>query len=352
MSNKVTIYTIAKEAGVSVSTVSRFLTGSANIQEEKRRRIEETIKKYNYKPSVIARSLSNQETKMIGFILPDVTHPFYGTVFVEAEKYAMELGYTILLCNTINDNMLNNTHMEENYIGILCQKMVDGVIMMGGHINETKVEPGYLQKLIKLIESVPVVMINGEIEGLDCYRIITKDEVGIRAMINYLVSLKHTKIGFIGGVLGIQPTEKRLKAIKEAMTAKGLEFNDEWFIESGFDINAGICAFEKLLQMNDRPTAIACINDLVAIGAIYTATRFGLKIPQDMSIVGFDNIYLNEYMIPRITTVGINLKEVGKYAVDILYQRLNGKNPEKVIELETQLVIRDSCIIAKSEKEL
>ena len=114
MDNKVTIYTIAKEAGVSVSTVSRFLTGNAGISDEKRKRIEDVIRKYNYKPNVIARNLSNQETKMIGFILPDVTHPFYGTTFIEAEKYAVELGYTLLLCNTMNDNMVNYTRMEEN----------------------------------------------------------------------------------------------------------------------------------------------------------------------------------------------------------------------------------------------
>lgn len=344
MGKKITIYTIAQEAGVSVSTVSRFLNGSANVSEEKRKKIDEVIKKYNYKPNAIARNLSNQETKMIGFILPDVTHPFYGTAFVEAEKRAMELGYTILLCNTMNDNMLNNTHMEEKYIDILSSKMVDGVIMMGGHINELQFDVNYIKKIKHLVDSVPVVMINGEIEDVDCYKIMTNDEMGIQSLINYFVSLKHEKIGFVGGILGIQPTNKRLEAVKTALKVHGIDFNDEWFIETGFDINSGIEAFERLLQMSERPTAVVCINDLVAIGIIHSAEKFGLSIPEDLSVTGFDNIYLTEYVIPRITTVDLNPKELGRRAVDLLVSELRGERPEKKkVVMDTRLIIRDSC---------
>nr|PZN06774.1 MAG: LacI family transcriptional regulator [Caldicoprobacter oshimai] len=350
MGKKITIYTIAQEAGVSVSTVSRFLNGSANVSEEKRKKIDEVIKKYNYKPNAIARNLSNQETKMIGFILPDVTHPFYGTAFVEAEKRAMELGYTILLCNTMNDNMLNNTHMEEKYIDILSSKMVDGVIMMGGHINELQFDVNYIKKIKHLVDSVPVVMINGEIEDVDCYKIMTNDEMGIQSLINYFVSLKHEKIGFVGGILGIQPTNKRLEAVKTALKVHGIDFNDEWFIETGFDINSGIEAFERLLQMSERPTAVVCINDLVAIGIIHSAEKFGLSIPEDLSVAGFDNIYLTEYVIPRITTVDLNPKELGRRAVDLLVSELRGMAPDKKdFVMDTRLIIRDSCKSRKTD---
>lgn len=350
MGSKVTIYTIAREAGVSVSTVSRFLNGSANVSEEKRKRIEDIIKKYNFRPSAIARNLSNQETRMIGFILPDVTHPFYGTAFVEAEKRAMELGYTILLCNTMNDNMLNNTHMEERYIDIFSGKIVDGVIMMGGHINELQLDDHYIKKIKHLVNSVPVVMINGEIEDVDCYRIMTNDEMGIQSLINYFVSLKHEKIGFVGGILGIQPTNKRLEAVKNALKVHGIEFNEEWFIESGFDINSGVEAFEKMLQMSERPTAVICINDLVAIGVIHSAAKFGLNIPEDLSVAGFDNIYLTEYMIPRITTIDLNPKELGRRAVDLLVNELKGESSEKKkVVMETRLIIRDSCRSRKGD---
>lgn len=348
MRDKITIYTIAREAGVSVSTVSRFLNGSANVSEEKRNAIENVVRKYNYRPNAIARNLSKQKTRMLGFILPDVTHPFYGTTFIEAEKRAMELGYTILLCNTMNDNMLNNTRMEERYIDILSEKLVDGVIMIGGHINEIDVPPGYIKKVNRLIESVPVVMINGEIEDLDCYRVVTRDELGIRALINHLISLNHEKIGFVGGALGIQPTNKRLEAVKRGLAVHGIEFKEEWFVGSGFNIDTGIEAFEQILQMDDRPTAVVCINDLVAIGIIHSAIKFGLSIPQDLSVAGFDNIYLTEYMIPRVTTVDLNLKKLGRMAVDTLVQCLNGKSPEKTTVVETRLVIRDSCINARN----
>jgi len=344
MGKNVTIYTIAKEAGVSASTVSRYLTGSANVNEDKRVRIQQVIDKYGFRPSAIARNLSTQETKMLGFIMPDVTSPFYGTVFIGAEKQAIEYGYTLVLCNTNNDNIVNNTRMELKYIETLLEKQVDGLIMIGGHIDDLNIQQSYVDKLSKLLEDIPTVMINGEINGLDCYKVKANESLGLHALINYLVSLKHKKIGFIGGISNIQPTLRRLNIIKEALAENNLEFNDDWFIEDDFSIDAGKKCLEQLLQMKEKPTAVVCVNDLVAIGFIYAAKQFGLKIPEDISVAGVDNIYLSRYTIPNITTVDLNPRELGSIAVDVLVKHLQNQSPKKETILDTKLVIRESCI--------
>lgn len=345
MSKNVTIYTIAEEAGVSAATVSRYLTGSANVKESNRRKIEEIIKKYNYRPNALARNLSNQETKTLGLVVPDVSAPFYSTVLLEAERVALEMGYSILLCNTMNDNIITNTNVEMRYIEFLLSKQVDGLIIMGGHIDNLRTAPEYLDRLSNIIGRVPVVMINGEIEGLDCYRIKTDSNIGIEQLVDYLVSLNHEKIAFIGGYVDIQPTMRRLEAVRKSLAKHGIEFNSQWFIEDDFSVQAGKDSMEKLLNMKDRPTAVICVNDMVAVGALHTATKMGVKVPEEISITGFDNTFLTECVVPEITTVDLYPKKLARTAVEVMIGHLEGNEVEKDIVIDSQLVIRDSCAV-------
>ncbi|NLJ65977.1 MAG: LacI family transcriptional regulator [Clostridiales bacterium] len=347
MKKNITIYTIAEEAGVSAATVSRFLTGKAKVNESKRRKIDEIIKKYNYRPNAVARNLSNQVTKTLGFIMPDVTAPFYGTVFLEAERVALEMGYSILLCNTMNDNVLTNTNVEMNYIDFILEKQVDGLIIMGGHIDNLRTAPEYLERINTLTNQIPLVMINGEIRGLDCYNITSDSQAGINQLVDYLVSLNHEKIAFIGGYMDIQPTMRRLQIIQESLGRHGIGFNDKWFIEDDFSVQAGKDSMEKLLRMSDRPTAVICVNDMVAVGALHTATKMGVKVPEEMSIAGFDNTYLTECVVPEITTVDLQPKKLANTAIETMIKHLEGNmTDKKEIMIKTQLVLRDSCSMA------
>jgi len=350
MSKNVTIYTIAEEAGISAATVSRYLTGSANVSEVNRKKIEKIIKKYNFRPNAIARNLANQETKTLGLVLPDVTAPFYGTVFLEIERVALEMGYSILLCNTMNDNIITNTNVEARYIDFLLEKQIDGLIMIGGHIDNLRADPGYLERVKNIIGRVPVVMINGEIRGLDCYHVRNNNEAGIYQLVDYLVSLNHEKIAFIGGYVDIQPTVRRIKYMQEALARHGIEFNKKWHIEDDFSIQAGKDSMEKLLKMEDRPTAVICVNDMVAVGALHTARRMGVKVPEEISIAGFDNTYLTKCVVPEITTVDLQPKRLGRIAVEILIGHLEGKKIQKETIVDTKLVIRDSCAMTRQVK--
>jgi LacI family transcriptional regulator/LacI family purine nucleotide synthesis repressor/LacI family repressor for deo operon, udp, cdd, tsx, nupC, and nupG len=333
-----TVYDIAEEAGVSISTVSRVLTGSAPVKEETRQRVQAAIEKYNFQPNALARSLTKKESMTLGFILPDITSPFFSTVFAEAEKHALSQGYIMFLCNAMNDEA-----NESKYLRILAEKQVDGIILMGGRINKTHTSPEHAAEMHDLLESVPVVMVNGRMRGVECHIVRTNERAGIFSLVQYLAEMGHTHIGLIGGLSGITAYDMKLRAFKTAMRDYGLHYLDEWIIPTGFSVDDGTAAMEQLLHMHPCPTAVMAINDLVAIGAIKSTEHHGLRIPEDMSLTGYDDINLAALFSPGITTVNQNFVELGQTAVDVMVALLNGKNVSRETIIDTQIVIRHSC---------
>lgn len=339
MSNKIiTVYDIAKEAGVSPSTVSRVLNGSAPVREDTEKKVRKIIKKYNFKPNALARSLYKKKSNMLGFILPDITSPFFASIFLEAEKRALELGYTALLCNS-----MNNEELESQYLKILVEKQVDGIVFMGGRINDTHTNQKYADEMNEIVQRIPVVMVNGRMTGVDCYRVRTNERKGIVELVNYLVELGHRNIGLIGGIPGITSTDIKVKAFKQQLKRHNLNFNDEWVIHGGFSIDSGVESMEALLNKQQLPSAVMCINDFVAIGAIKKAKAKGYKVPEDISVTGFDNIYLSEVFTPGITTVVQTGLGLGTKAVDIILKVINEEKVKKDSVIETSLVVRGSC---------
>lgn len=147
--------------------------------------------------------------------------------------------------------------------------------------------------------------------------------------------------------MDIQPTIRRLQIIQESLGRHGIGFNDKWFIEDDFSVQAGKDSMEKLLRMSDRPTAVICVNDMVAVGALHTATKMGVKVPEEMSIAGFDNTYLTECVVPEITTVDLQPKKLANTAIETMIKHLEGNmTDKKEIMIKTQLVLRDSCSMA------
>lgn len=349
MEKKVTIYQIAKEAGVSVSTVSRVLTGNVKVSEERRKKIQAIIDKYDYHPNSMARSLSNQKSSTIGVVLPDITHPFFNHVFYGAEAEAIQRDYTLLLGCTMNDRRENNRALESKYLGILQEKQVDGMIIMGGSVNETMPLKQHSKMLERLYERMPVVTINDSSPHPKAYHVSVNDDNGTAAIVNYLVTLRHKNFAYIGGDLSIQPTLSRLNSLKKALEVHNISFDNDNYIPGGFSVDSGKECMAKLLQRPKLPTAVLCLNDLVAIGAIYTARKAGLRIPDDMSIAGSDNLPMSEYVTPSITTIDLRAQEVGQHAIKLLIDAIEGKAKERQIHLDTRLVIRDSCRLNDSK---
>jgi DNA-binding LacI/PurR family transcriptional regulator len=340
---RVTIYRIAQEAGVSVSTVSRVLTGSAHVTEEKRRAIEASIGRHKFRPNAMARNLARKQSKVIGCILPDVSHPFYGAAFLGAESRAVSLGYSLLLGNTMNDNTMHVTHVESRLLSVMLEKQVDGIIMMGGRVNETKVIATHRDEVRQVLSEVPVVTACGRMKDVDCWSVEINETHGVQLAVNYLVGLGHRSIGFLGGVRGIEPTDTRMESFRASLEDHGLPFQRSLCIESGFSIEDGRTAMEALLSMRRRPTALLCFNDLVAIGALYITRKNGLRVPEDISLVGVDNIPLGEYVYPRLTTVDLDPRRQGETALNLMVDILEGRKPRQHILLTPRLSIRDSC---------
>jgi DNA-binding LacI/PurR family transcriptional regulator len=338
-----TVYDIAKEAEVSPATVSRVLTGNANVSPEKKERIQTIINKYNFKPNAIARSLIKKESMMIGFILPDITNPFFASVFLEAENYAKDLGYTILLCNSLNDSYKNMTNMESLYLKTLVEKQVDGIILMGGRINETKTIKEQADEVNEILEQLPLVMINGRMIGVDGYKVCSDEKDGIYQLVDYLYRLGHRKFGFIGGVKGITSSDIKTKTLLSLAKEYGFTCKSEWCIPGSFSIESGAECMNRLLLNRDLPTAVLAVNDFVAAGALKTAVKRGYRIPGDLSITGFDDTYVADIVSPSITSVNHNAQELAKAAVDVIAGLANGKAVKKDQTVKTIISIRESC---------
>lgn len=334
---QVTIYDIAKEANVSVSTVSRVLNYTAPVKGSTRAKVEDIIQKYNFQPNAMARSLLTNETGIIGVIVPDITNPFFPEVFAGAEEEAQESGHTFLLSNTIGDYA-----KESQYLSILREKRVDGIIFLGGRINLKHCEEHLVQELVQCANVIPTVLVNGALRKTDLIRVVTDESAGTALAVRHLSELGHREIGFIGGESHMTTTSIKLRAFRKTMKDEGLDVREEWLLPDSFSIDSGKQQMLKLLAMEERPTAVFCVNDYTAIGAIKAATEAGLTIPNDMSIVGFDDIPLAHHFIPELTTVSQQAHELGRTAVKVLKAMMNKEKVKKLTSLEPQLIIRQS----------
>ncbi|MFC5470228.1 LacI family DNA-binding transcriptional regulator [Cohnella suwonensis] len=334
---QVTIYDIAKEAKVSVATVSRVLNGTAPVKISTRAKIEALIQKHQFQPNAMARSLLSKETGIIGVILPDLTNPFFPEVFAGAEKEAQESGHTFLLCNTMGDYA-----KESEYLNIMQEKRVDGILFIGGRINLKECEPDLVQEMVEHAKKIPMVLINGNLRDTELTRVATDEYAGTMLAMRHLIELGHKRIGFIGGESHMTTTSNKLRAFRKSLRDAGLPVREDWILPDSFSMESGKQQMENLLEKKDRPTAVCCVNDFTAIGAIKTAIEHGLKVPDDMSIVGFDDIPLAHHVIPELTTVSQQASELGRTAMKVLRQLINKGKVKKLTSLEPQLAVRQS----------
>lgn len=335
--DNVTVYDIAKEAGVSPATVSRVLTGNAAVSDEKRMKVEEVIKKHDFQPNALARSLSKKESKIIGVILPDITNPFFSSVFIEAEKLALKSGYTMILCDSMSNNEL-----EFLYLRSLSEKQVDAIIFMGGRVNDVKTKAKYAEEMNQILKRTPIVLVNGKMTGVDCYKVVAEEEKGIEELVEHLIALGHTKIGMLGGKTSVTSTYIKHKAFEKALHKHGLEVNKNWILTNDFSMEAGALCMKKILELEDKPTAVMAINDLVGVGVIQAAKEAGLNVPGDIAVTGFDGVYISKITDPPLTTVSQNYEGIGKAVIETILDIVNKRETSKIQKVRTKLIIRSS----------
>jgi len=334
---QITIYDIARLANVSVATVSRVINHTAPVKDSTREKIEKIIQEHQFEPNAMARSLLKKETGIIGIIVPDLTNPFYTEVLSGAEQEALTTGHTFLLTNSIGDYS-----KESKYLSIMREKRVDGMIFLGGRINLKSPDPLLDQELIQHASMIPTVLVNGTVKGNVLTRVATDEHAGACMAVQHLIDIGHKKIGFIGGIESISATIVKLKAYKKTLQDAGLPVREDWILTHSFSIESGSEAMQRLLQLEEKPTAIVCVNDFVAIGAIKTAVDHSIRIPEQMSIVGFDDIPLAHHFIPEITTVSQEANELGRTAIRVLQKLMNKEKAKKYTVIEPKLMIRKS----------
>lgn len=342
MKSNITIKQIAKESNVSMATVSRYLNGTVSVSEEKCQQIEAVIQKYNFSPNTLARSLISGRTMTLGIVIPDISNPYFYSLFLEIQKEATSNGYTLLLYNT-SFQQGTEKFTEEEYFQRLIQQRVDGVLVLGGQIDLCEPSVSYLEALEHLGSLVPVVVMGKPIPNSSCHFLDTENGFGISAIFHYLYSLGHTKIAFIGGNQGIKITEIRLNTYKDLLSTYHLSENSDYIALTDYYTEDGYQAAMTLLNRSHSFTAVIAANDNVAIGAIRAFYDQGISVPEDVSVASCDHFSCGTYSIPRITGISRNTAQIGSLLIHALLQTIDGSPINFSLGVASKLLVLESC---------
>jgi LacI family transcriptional regulator len=326
-----TIREVAEKAGVSPTTVSHVVNHTRYVSDEVRNRVELAMSELNYRPNALARSLRRGETLTFGLVLPDSANPFFAEIGRAIESSAFEYGYSVILCNTEND-----IDKERLYTEVLENKQVDGLIFVAS---------GEDREAISEIanKGLPLVVVDRDMGSLELDTVTTDNFQGGLIATQHLLSLGHRLIGCITGPSNITPSADRVTGYRLALQQAGLLVDESLLVRGDFHPASGYQGALHLLQRHPRPTAIFACNDMMAIGAIRAASQLGLRVPGDVSIIGFDEIELGSYTNPPLTSVSQPKQEIGQLTVNLLLDRIQDPSiPPRREVLPARLVIRES----------
>ncbi|MEF3305639.1 LacI family DNA-binding transcriptional regulator [Paenibacillus sp. GYB003] len=328
------IYDIAKEAGVSVATVSRTINNPEKVSKRTKTKIYEIMERLNYAPNALAQSLVSRSTKTIGVFLSSVTNPFYAEMVQAIEQRAFNDNYTILFGNTSN-----RIEKEQKYVDVFLKKQVDGIILAGGR----NINDAHTQHILKTAERVPVILTNYAVVGKNIYCVLTDEAAGTTMAVQHLIETGHDKIAYINGYEFSYPSVIKKDSYLKTLSRNGLSVNEERIVNAPADtMEGGYKACEALLERGADFNAIFAANDMMAIGAMKKLMSAGYGIPQDVAIVGYDNIHLCDYWSPALSSVTQNMDRLGNMAVEMLGSVLEGKEVNQISYLQPELIVRES----------
>lgn len=346
MENTITIKDIAKECGVSIATVSRVINGSPKVLPETKLKIEAVIKKYNYSPNAIAKSLVSRKSTSIGVTLPDISNPYFSSLFCEIESTAHDENYSVFLCNTMFRSGLSTSferQQEAEYFQMLIEAKVAGAIIAGGHLDVLKQDRQYLDALLRLANAVPLVILSKKIPGIPAVFLDREDNTGMIQAIHFLSSLGHEKIAFLGGEKGITITESRLSAYRSALTSAHLPFSAERVVLTDYYVSDGYSAAKQLIEQKIPFTAALAINDSVAIGALRAFTDYGLTVPDDISLVSCEEFGMSAFYTPRLTGIERHSDLFGQLVIRTLLALIRKESLPVPTPITSDLMVRESC---------
>jgi LacI family transcriptional regulator len=327
---RVTLRDVALEAGVSIKTVSRVVNGEPAVNESTAVRVADVVERLGYRPNELARSLKGQRSRTIGLVIADVSNPFMATCAQAIEGVAQEHGHALILCDSHAD-----LQAEGDYIGLLTQRQVDGLLIVPAHGRDAHLKA-------ELRAGLPVVALDRPAEGVQTDTVLVQNRAGAREAAEHLIWHGHERIAFVGDEHHFYTAHKRLEGYKEALEAANLE---ALYRLDAHSIEAGEEVTKEFLDDPDRPTALFAANILTALGALRATEHLGLRVPEDVALIGFDDFELAPVLRPRFTLVHQPTAELGRRAAEMLFDRLDGRGrpePQRLI-LPTELVVRESC---------
>ncbi|MED4979039.1 LacI family DNA-binding transcriptional regulator [Geobacillus stearothermophilus] len=322
---------VAKRANVSTATVSRVLRNTGNVTEETRQRVLEAIEALNYQPNVLGRYLRRMETETVLVVVPDIMNPFFSKVLRGIEAVALKHGYQVLLGDTQND-----ARLEEQYLNVLPQRQVDGMIFLTARIRKELME--------EMARQFPIVLACEYLEGADIPTVSIDNISSARKATEHLIRLGHCRIAHLSGPMNIILSRDRLRGYQQALAQHELEADAALVQEGDFTYESGYHLTLKLLALEKPPTAIFAANDEMAIGAIKAVRHRGGRVPDDVAVVGFDDIQMASIFEPSLTTIAQPMFEIGQKAMELLLALIEGTSARRrQLVLPDRLVIRDSC---------
>jgi LacI family transcriptional regulator len=327
----VTIKDIAREVGVSPATVSRALADSPLVNEKTKQRIQHVARTRGYERNELARGLVKGSSRALGLVVPDITNPFFSDIARGVGEITDQHGFGVILCNTGEQ-----FDTELKYIRLLRRKRVDGFILASVTVDDPVV-----QELAG--NETPFILVSRLSRGTDAPFIVVDDRAGARLAVEHLAILGHTQIGFVGGPPDVQASQDRMTGYQEVLQEHRLEERKDWACYADFNQAAGRRAGRRMLALRSRPTAIFAANDVTALGVLEAAEELDLRIPRDLSLVGYDNIVYASLPRIQLTTVAQPAVEMGQIAADWLLSVIRGEKRSPLQQVLTpQLIIRST----------
>jgi len=327
---------IARLARVSHPTVSRALQNSPLVNPQTAEKIRKIADEAGYRASAVARGLVTRRTRTIGLVVTTVADPFASEVVCGVEQTANDHGYSVFLADSNADPV-----REKKVVQSLAERRVDGII-----VTSSRVGALYLPLLKEML--VPIVLVNDQYPGAFVHSVMIANFDGMRAAAEHLIGLGHRRIAYLGDQFGYQSDVERLAGYQAAMDAAGIAPMPELVVRGEGNADAAMDAMEKLLAIDPPPTAVCCYNDMSALGAMRTIRAHGLRVPEDISVAGFDDLFFAPYMQPPLTTVRQPMRRMGKLAMESLFTLMSGAESVEQIKVDTELVVRESTAAVKT----
>ncbi|MDR6125289.1 LacI family transcriptional regulator [Bacillus sp. SLBN-46] len=333
MKKRKTLKDVADLSGVSTATVSYVINKTKKVSPEVEKKVLESMKALNYQPDMLAKSLRVKESKLIGLMISDIANSFFASIVRGIEDELSKSGYNVLLCNSDS-----NIEKEQNYLNLLLGKRIDGLIISAaGSSNH------YFNKLKNM--GVPAVFLNRSPDYANLDTVTTDNYGGSYQATEHLIEHGHKKIGIITGIQTISTGRERFLGFKQALLDHDYQLKDHWVKEGQFDVDSGYACMKQLMEQEDPPTAVFVCNNSMSLGVYQYIKEVGLRVPDKIAIIGFDDPEWASIVEPQLTSVAQPAYQQGIHAAELIMDKIKGQTIDRrqVVTLNPLLVIRNSC---------